>query len=94
MIPAPTVDSIYKVPQNFEKHQISKIIAEKLELGEINPDLGHWQDLTQRINKSTEDVKIALVGKYTHLEDSYISVIEALKAAGYAFERKLNLSWK
>jgi CTP synthase len=93
VIPAPTVDSIYKVPLNFEKYNLAELIAKKLELGKIFPDLTDWSSLVDKINNSNQEIKIALVGKYTHLEDSYISVIEALKAAGYYFQRKLNLLW-
>ncbi len=93
VIPAPTVDTIYKVPLNLERYNISKIIAKKLNLGKVQPDLSEWKKLVSRVIKSNKEIKIALVGKYTNLEDSYISVIEALKSALYSFDRVLDLKW-
>lgn len=94
VIAAPTIDSIYEVPINFEKSSISSLISQRLHLKEtLVPDMSEWERLNNTIKNATETVRIALVGKYVSLEDSYLSVIEALKAACYHHDRHLELIW-
>ncbi|MBI2453475.1 CTP synthase [Candidatus Peregrinibacteria bacterium] len=93
VIPAPTVKSIYEVPLNFHKHHLAELIAKKLHLGKVRPNLKSWENLVKKIHANSEEIKIALVGKYTGLDDAYISVIESLKIACYHLNRKLKLIW-
>ena len=93
VIPAPTVDTIYEVPLAFQAYNISDIIAKKLNLGDIKPDLSEWESFNKKIKESHEEVKIAIVGKYTNLDDAYLSVIEALKSACYFYDKKLVVNW-
>lgn len=93
VISAPTLNSIYKVPLEFEKQGITKHIAEKLGLKNAKPNLKAWQTLVEKIDKDRTKTKIALVGKYTGLEDAYLSVIESLKIACYHEDRELDLVW-
>lgn len=93
VIPAQTVSSIYEVPLKLEEYNIGEIIAQKLELGEINPDLAEWEEMVSKIKDTKDLLQIALVGKYTHLDDAYLSVIEALKSAGFYHNKKLDLVW-
>ncbi len=93
VIPAPTVKTIYQVPLNFEKSQISKIITMLFRIPYKKPKLQQWQELVDVIKTRKTTVKIAMAGKYTALEDAYISVIKALKAAAYANNRKLEVVW-
>ncbi len=93
VISAPTLNSIYKVPIEFEKQQITKHLAEKLGLKNAKPNLKEWHKLVEKIDKEREKTKIALVGKYTGLEDAYLSVIESLKIACYHEDRELDLVW-
>jgi CTP synthase len=93
VIPAPTVKSIYEVPLNFQKYHLSQLIAKKLELGKVRPNLTKWKKLVEKIYTKNKDLKIALVGKYTGLDDAYISVIESLKIACYHQNRCLKLIW-
>lgn len=92
VIPAVTCESIYQVPLNLEKYKIAEQILKKLN---INKKLNsqEWEELGKKIDESKETLKIALVGKYTHLEDAYISVIESLKIACYHNNKKLELLW-
>ena len=55
-----------------------------LHLPEAEPDLREWQALVDRVHGATEPVDVAIVGKYVHLRDAYLSVIEALMHAGFA----------
>jgi len=93
VIPTPTVKSIYEVPLMFEEHNVAQLIGKKLNLGRVTPKLKEWKTLVNKIKKERKPLKIALVGKYTGLDDAYISVIESLKIACYHQNRSLNLIW-
>ena len=93
VIPAPTVSSIYEVPLVYQEHNFAQLIAEKLDLGTIRPKLKDWEELVVKIKAKKDKVRIALVGKYTGLDDSYLSVVESLKIACYHQARELDLIW-
>ena len=93
VIPARTVSNIYEVPLDYQKHQVAELVAEKLQLGEIKPDVSTWELVQKNIKAKKEKIKIALVGKYTGLDDAYISVIESLKIACLHQKHELELLW-
>ena len=93
VIPAQTVSSIYEVPINYQGNNLAEKIGKKLGLGKIKPDIRDWISLVKKIHAKREPLKISLVGKYTGLDDSYLSVIESLKIACYHQNLDLNLSW-
>ncbi len=93
VIPAKTLDSIYKVPLWFEKYNLSKVLQRKLGLEERTPDLSKWEDLVNKMDNSSAIIKIGLAGKYTGLDDAYLSVIEAINSAWYALNRKVEIVW-
>jgi len=93
VIPAETVNSIYEVPLNLQKYNITQLVAEKLNLKNIKPDLKEWKKVVKMIKAKRKPLKIALVGKYTGLEDAYLSVIESLKIACYHENRSLEVRW-
>jgi CTP synthase len=93
VIPTPTADSIYEVPLMFESYNVAQLIGKQLNLGRVKPNLKEWKTLVDKIKKDCAPLKIALVGKYTGLDDAYISVIESLKIACYHQGRKLDLIW-
>jgi len=93
VIPAQTVGSIYDVPLNFQKYSVGEIIGEKLGFGKIKPDMREWVKGSQRHKKAGRTVPIALVGKYTNLEDAYLSVLEAIKTAAVHRGRKAEIVW-
>ncbi len=93
VIPAQTVGSIYEVPLNFQKYDIAQLIADKLDLGKLKTDLKEWKAVVKKIHAKKPALKIALVGKYTGLDDAYLSVIESLKIACYHENRDLKLVW-
>lgn len=92
VIPAITSESIYEVPLNLQQYRFAEQILKKLNI-KRKPDIKPWRELIEKIKKSTEKLTIALVGKYTGLEDAYLSVIESLKIACYHNGRKLDLVW-
>ncbi len=93
VIPALTVHSIYDVPLRFQEYGMAQIIADKLKLGTVTPDMTEWEKGEKRHNEATKEVKIALVGKYTELDDAYLSVIESIKAAAVFEGRKADINW-
>lgn len=93
VIPAITVNSIYDVPSNLQKYGIAKIIGEKLKLENITPDMTAWDAGSERYEAATKTLPVALVGKYTHLEDAYLSVLESIKAAAIHEKHKVEIVW-
>ena len=93
VIPAPTLKSIYEVPLNFQKNNIVQLIANRLNLGKLKPNLKEWEDLEKKINAKRTPLNIAIVGKYTGLDDAYLSVIESLKIAGYHTGTDTKIMW-
>lgn len=93
VIPAQTVSSIYDVPLNFQKYDVAKIIGQQLGFGPLKPDMSEWVEGSERHAKAGRHVPIALVGKYTHLEDAYFSVLESIKAAAVHHGRKAEVVW-
>lgn len=93
VIPAPTVDSIYQVPVNFHNFNIIRRISDHLRLEYREPEFSEWKNFVEKISSDLPVVPIALVGKYTGLKDAYLSVMEAVKAAGYFNNVKTELVW-
>jgi len=93
VIPAVTCKSIYEVPLRFNEFKMAELVAQKLHLGKVSPMLEDWKTLVDKILGKREVIKIALVGKYTGLDDAYLSVIESLKIACYHQELELELEW-
>jgi len=95
VIPAPTADTIYEVPLQFEAFGLGRLIVRELSLGdpEAEPDLAGWRALVDRIKAPKRAVEIALVGKYIELPDAYLSVTEALKHAGWAHSVDVKVRW-
>lgn len=88
VIAAPDVRNIYEVPVNYEEGGLSERILKKLKLKRKNKDLKEWRTFLKKVENSHTPVKIGIVGKYFAtgdftLADSYISVIEAIKHAGF-----------
>lgn len=93
VIPAQTLHSIYDVPLAFQQYDMARIINERLDLGECTPDMSEWEKGKERHEQADKDVTIALVGKYTNLEDAYLSVIEAIKSAAVFNGAKADIVW-
>ena len=95
VIPAPTAETIYEVPLQFEDFGLGRLIVRELGLGdpEAPPDLTGWRALVERIKRDKPELEIALVGKYIELPDAYLSVTEALKHAGWAHEVDVRIRW-
>lgn len=93
VIPAPTLDSIYDVPESFQKFRVGQIIGKRLGFGDLKPNMRPWIEGGKRHATAKKPVKVALVGKYTNLEDAYISVIESIKTAAVFNGAHADMIW-
>jgi len=85
--------TIYKVPLNFMAQEILKPISKQLELGELKPNMDQWISLVNKIIMPSTEVKIAFVGKYLDLKESYKSLTEALIHAGANLDSRVIIKW-
>ena len=98
IISAPDVESIYDIPLNFEKDELSNTLLKLLYLKPKQTDMQDWRRMVARMAKAKAEVRVAVVGKYFKtgdfvLSDVYISIIESLKHAGGALSRKVIIDW-
>jgi CTP synthase len=93
IVSARDVDNIYKVPLVFREDGVDDFILEHFHIDAPAPQLAEWEELTRRGDEATEPVRIALVGKYTQLEDAYLSVVEALRHSGFLHGRRVEVDW-
>lgn len=98
VISAPDVESIYDVPLNYEKDGLGDILTDLLGLPKRKTDLSDWAAFVQKSKSATKELAVAVVGKYFDtgeftLADSYLSVLEALKHAGYTQGVKPKISY-
>jgi len=93
VIPLETVSSVYEVPGILEKAKLDALIIKKFDL-RPQRKINEWQALVRKIRKPKKHkVRIALVGKYMGMKDTYLSVIESLKAAGLANDADVKIEW-
>lgn len=93
VIPNTDVDSIYEVPLCFAESRLDEIVLEKLNLNAGPADLAQWRDLVAAIKGLSRKVTIGIVGKYVTLPDSYLSVAESLRHAGFAHGTQVDIRW-
>lgn len=95
VLSAHDVSNLYRVPLLLEEQGTTKMISEKLNLTipESRPLLDDWTRMAESIDSLDKEVTIAMVGKYTGLSDSYLSVIKALQHSAYKVGAKMNISW-
>ncbi len=85
--------SIYDVPMMLEEEGLAQAVCECLDLECPQPDLEDWKNMLKDLHESTQEVEVALVGKYITLHDAYLSVVEALHHGGIANKVKVNIRW-
>jgi CTP synthase len=82
VISAIDVDDLYKIPLMLQEQGLDTIVVDKLRLDARDADLSEWREVVDARTRPEAEVKIAMVGKYVDLKDSYISLTEALRHAG------------
>jgi CTP synthase len=93
IVSARDVDNIYKVPLVFRDEGVDNFVLDHFHVEAPEPELSGWQELTRRADEAEEPARIALVGKYVQLEDAYLSVVEALRHAGFMHGCSIEIDW-
>jgi len=94
VIQALDVETIYDVPTAYHAEGFDREVCRHFGLeAEAEPELSRWRDIVTRIKKPEGEVSIAIVGKYTHLLDSYKSLAEALAHGGIANNVHVAVDW-
>ena len=87
------VEYLYEAPLAMEKEHLAQVACECLHLDCPEPDLADWKKMVEDLRHPTDEVQIALVGKYVSLHDAYISVVEALKHGGITNHATVHIKW-
>ncbi|HZK36551.1 MAG TPA: CTP synthase, partial [Aeromicrobium sp.] len=85
--------SIYDIPKVIHSEGLDAYVVRRLNLPFRDVDWTQWDDLLRRVHHPDDEVNIALVGKYIDLPDAYLSVVEALRAGGFAHSARIKLTW-
>lgn len=93
VIEAQDADTLYSVPLALQAQKLDDIVCDHLNLTCKQADMTEWIALVEKVQNLSKTTKIGLVGKYVELQDAYISVVEALKHAGYAFDADVEIKW-
>ena len=93
VITAKDVECIYEVPLNFHEEGLDERIVEKLNMWTGAPNLAKWGKVVQTVKHPRDRVRIAMVGKYVDLADSYKSLHEALTHGGIANECRVEIDY-
>jgi CTP synthase len=93
VVSAPDAASIYDIPKVLHAEGLDAYVVRRLGLPFRDVDWTEWDDLLRRIHRPSRRVTIALVGKYVDLPDAYLSVTEALRAAGAANDTAIDMRW-
>jgi CTP synthase len=93
VITAKDVETVYEVPLVFHREGLDEIVLKLLSLEARPIDLARWEDVVRRVKSPRTTTRIAVVGKYVELKDSYKSLIEALAHGGIANDARVDVVW-
>ena len=93
VVSCPDAPSIYDIPKVLYDEHLDTFIIRRLNLPFRDMDWAVWGELLERVHNPKGEVTVALVGKYIDLPDAYLSVAEAVRAAGFAHRVKANIRW-
>lgn len=85
--------NLYEIPLALQNQQLDQIVCDHFGLDAGPADMREWKELVDRVCNLKKKIDIGLVGKYVELQDAYISVVESLKHAGYAFDADIQVHW-
>lgn len=86
-------ETLYSIPLDLQDQNLDTIVCNHLKLNCNEADMTEWKELVKRVTNLSKTTKIALVGKYVELQDAYISVVEALRHAGYEYDSDIDIKW-
>jgi CTP synthase len=93
VISDPNADTVYRLPMLFDQQNVDKIISEKLELPSRSSKLDEWEERVENLS-SGEIASVAIFGKYTEMDDSYVSIEEALKHASAELGGSIDIEYQ
>ncbi len=94
VIPAYDLKSIYEAPMAYHKMGLDQAVLDAFGISPApKPNLARWIDVEDRIHNAEGEVRVAIVGKYTQLEDAYKSIAEALTHGGMANRVRVKADW-
>ena len=95
VVSAHDVSNLYQIPISLHKQSVLRMVSNNLGFNIPNslPMLDEWKEMADKVDMLEDEVRIAMVGKYTGLSDSYLSVIKALQHSAFAVNRKLIIDW-
>lgn len=93
VITAKDVENIYEIPLIFAQQGLDRIILKRLNLPLQRRQLAQWKAMVEKMKSPVGEVHISIIGKYAGLQDSYLSLNQALYHAGTAHQIKVNISW-
>ena len=94
VIAAQDLGSIYEAPLAYHAEGLDQAVLDAFQINPApRPDLTRWEDVVDRIHNTDGEVRVAVVGKYTQLEDAYKSIAEALTHGGIANRVKVRAEW-
>ena len=94
VIAAQDLASIYEAPLAYHREGMDQAVLDAFQISPTpKPDLSAWEDVADRIANPEGEVRVAIVGKYTQLEDAYKSIAEALTHGGIANRVKVKAEW-
>ncbi|MGJ8547007.1 MAG: CTP synthase [Sulfitobacter sp.] len=94
VVAAYDLPTIYDAPLAYHAQGLDQAVLDAFQISPApKPDLSVWQDVSDRVHHPEGEVKIAIVGKYTQLEDAYKSIAEALTHGGMANRVKVRIEW-
>lgn len=86
-------ESIYEVPLMLAEQGMDLQVIKRLSLTCRPADLTEWKELVQRVKNLNRQTTIGIVGKYVDLPDAYLSIVEALKHAGFQYNSHIDIRW-
>ncbi|MBP0725029.1 CTP synthase [Bacillus sp. RG28] len=93
VIEARDAETLYEVPLELQAQGLDDLVCDHLKLKTKKAEMTEWKALVDKVKNLSKSTRIALVGKYVELQDAYISVVEALKHAGYSFDSDIEIDW-
>jgi len=95
VVSAVDADNIYQIPLVLHEEGLDRYILRLLRFDELTHpiDLSGWERLVDRVEAATRPVRIGIIGKYIDLPDAYLSVVEALRHAGFHHGAKVEINW-
>lgn len=86
-------DTLYHVPIALQEQHFDDLVCDHLQLPQTEAKMDEWNELVHKVRHLTRTIHIGLVGKYVELPDAYLSLVEALKHAGYDYDSSIKIHW-